>query len=136
MLSHNTVFVDPSPMNLITTFYNAMQEFIKNRSKPSTIDVENGEYTNPQDCLTDGHVKFKLKRNLALKVLSLKVAAYIKWNLSKISSCNCTENIILVDFQTNLNHCRSRYKQDFWKTCYISQTKTSPLRFQMCSTVI
>lgn len=76
-------FVDPSPINLITTFYNAMLEFLKNRTKPNTTtDVENGEHTNPQDGLADGQFKSYL-RNLALKVLSLKVAAHIKWNLSR-----------------------------------------------------
>lgn len=59
-----------------------MQEFVKNRTKPTTIDVENGEHTNAQDNLTDGQFKSCLK-NLALKVLSLKVAAYIKWNISQ-----------------------------------------------------
>lgn len=75
------MLLDPSPINLITTFFNAMQEFLKNRTKPNTIDIENGEHTNAQENSSDNQFKSFL-RNLALKVLSLKVAAHIKWNLS------------------------------------------------------
>lgn len=78
---HIKILADPSPINLMNTFFNAMQEFLKNRAKPPTIDIDNGEHTNPQEGFTDGQFKSYL-RNLALKVLSLKVAAYIKWNIS------------------------------------------------------
>lgn len=75
------ILVDPSPINLITTFFNAMQEFLKNWAKPTTVDFENGEFNNTPDTVNDGQFKSYL-RNLALKVLSLKVAAHIKWDLS------------------------------------------------------
>lgn len=58
-----------------------MQEFVKNRTKPNTIDVENGEHSNSQDSVNDIHFKSYLK-HLALKILYLKVAAHIKWDLS------------------------------------------------------
>lgn len=46
--------------------------------------MENGELVNQQESYTDSSFKSYL-RNLALKVLSLKVAAHIKWNLSELS---------------------------------------------------
>lgn len=74
-------FTDPSPIDLITIFFNAMLESLKNEIKPA-IDLENGEQLGSGDNYVDAHFKSSLK-NLALKILSLKVAAHLKWNLSK-----------------------------------------------------
>lgn len=75
-----------------------MQEFLKNRAKPNTIDVENGEHTNALDNSTDGQFKSFL-RNLALKVLSLKVAAHIKWNLSQYLIVGVEINVFITVLQ-------------------------------------
>lgn len=82
LLNTTNHFSDPSPVDLINTFFNAMLEFLKIKMKPP-IDLENGgEHGSVGELYSDEQLKSFL-RNLALKVLSLKVAAYIKWNLSK-----------------------------------------------------
>lgn len=75
-------FVDPSPIDLITIFFNAMLESLKNEIKPA-IDLENnGKQIGPGETFMDTRFKSSLK-NFALKILSLKVAAHLKWNLRK-----------------------------------------------------
>lgn len=60
-------------------FFNATLETVKNEPKPY-IDVDNNEHI--QETLDTTQMKLSLK-NLALKILSLKVAGYIKWTISK-----------------------------------------------------
>nr|CAI5853943.1 unnamed protein product [Callosobruchus analis] len=63
---------DPSPLELITKFYDVINESQKNRSE---IDrLEDVEYIEE---------KFSTK-SIALKILSLKIVAHLKWNLGEI----------------------------------------------------
>lgn len=70
---------DPSPTDLITKFYDAIAMTLRNR-----IDSENVEPIS-----VDGDNEIKIKhpsKNIAMKILSLKVAAYLNWNLGPIRS--------------------------------------------------
>lgn len=86
---------DPSPIDLITIFFSAMLESLKNEIKPA-IDVENGEQLVTGDNCVEVH--FKSLKNLALKILSLKVAAHLKWNLSKYNSEYLVSNGLLIRY--------------------------------------
>ncbi|VEN57796.1 unnamed protein product [Callosobruchus maculatus] len=63
---------DPSPLELITKFYDVINESQKNRSE---IDhLENVDYIEE---------KYSTK-SIALRILSLKIVAHLKWNLGEI----------------------------------------------------
>ncbi|XP_066143354.1 integrator complex subunit 8 [Euwallacea fornicatus] len=70
---------DPSPTDLITKFYEAVAVTLKNRQE-----------LEPVDCMADtGSNELKIKlpaKNIAMKILSLKVAAHLNWNLAQLRS--------------------------------------------------
>ncbi|XP_076267977.1 integrator complex subunit 8 isoform X1 [Rhynchophorus ferrugineus] len=66
---------DPSPTDLITKFYDATVMTLRNKIEPENLDGVEG----------NSEVKHPIK-NIALKILSLKVAAFLNWNLSQIRS--------------------------------------------------
>lgn len=67
---------DPSPIDLITKFYDAIATTLRNRMEPETMETVTTEDS------TEFTIKHP-KKNVAMKILSLKVAAYLNWNLSK-----------------------------------------------------
>ncbi|XP_060527282.1 integrator complex subunit 8 isoform X2 [Cylas formicarius] len=67
---------DPSPTGLITKFHDVMALTLCNK-----LESENPETINSE--ASDLKVKHPAK-NIAMKILSLKVAAYLNWNLSQI----------------------------------------------------
>lgn len=64
---------DPSPIELITKFYDVISETLKIRP-----EVETGEIINIEP---NGEKSRYPAKNIALKILSLKIAAFLKWNL-------------------------------------------------------
>lgn len=68
------IFLDPSPIDLIAKFHEVILETLRNRPEIES-DIINVE----QDVETK-----QLAKSLALKILSLKVAAFLKWNLGKV----------------------------------------------------
>lgn len=72
-------FLDPSPIDLITKFYDAIAMTLRNRMEPESLEA----------VTLEGASEVKLKhpaKNIAMKILSLKVAAYLNWNLGQIRS--------------------------------------------------
>ncbi|XP_072390138.1 integrator complex subunit 8 [Diabrotica undecimpunctata] len=67
---------DPPPSELITKFYDVISETLRNNP-----DTENGEIINVET--NNGKTKPPAKTT-ALKILSLKVGAFLKWNLVQI----------------------------------------------------
>ncbi|XP_044263221.1 integrator complex subunit 8 [Tribolium madens] len=66
---------DPSPTELIAKFSDAIADTLRNR-----LETENGEML-----IESMHENVKQPaKNIALKILSLKVAAFIKWDLGQI----------------------------------------------------
>lgn len=70
--------LDPSPTELINKFTTAIFECAKNYVKR---ELENGEFVYNIDISHEQNLNSR--KMVALKILALKVAAYIKWNLSK-----------------------------------------------------
>ncbi|XP_050296923.1 integrator complex subunit 8 [Anthonomus grandis grandis] len=68
---------DPCPTDLITKFYNVIAMTLKNRVEPEIIDHVTMD--------SNDIIKHPAK-NIAMKILSLKVGAYLKWNLTQIRS--------------------------------------------------
>ncbi|XP_056638700.1 integrator complex subunit 8 [Diorhabda sublineata] len=67
---------DPPPSELITKFYDVISETLRNNP-----DTENGEILNVETNITKTKPPAK---TTALKILSLKVGAFLKWNLVQI----------------------------------------------------
>ncbi|CAG9764754.1 unnamed protein product [Ceutorhynchus assimilis] len=68
---------DPAPIDLITKFYDAIARTLRNQQEP-----ENSESTN----LECSYVVQHPAKNIAMKIMSLKVAAYLNWKLTEIRS--------------------------------------------------
>ncbi|XP_030752565.1 integrator complex subunit 8 [Sitophilus oryzae] len=68
---------DPSPTDLITKFYDAIVMTLKNKAEPENIETAEGN--------NEVTVKHPIK-NIAMKILSLKIAAFLNWNLAQIRS--------------------------------------------------
>lgn len=74
LLKHLQKFsAEPPPSELITKFYDVISETLRNNP-----DTENGEIINVET--NNGKTKPPAKTT-ALKILSLKVGAFLKWNL-------------------------------------------------------
>lgn len=77
-------FLEPSPTDLIIKFTNAVLDSIKNENSGAAIKRNE---TEPSDLIENGNgevMKSKPQdtlKNLALKILSLRIAAFLKWNL-------------------------------------------------------
>lgn len=67
------IVTDPSPIELITKFYDVISETLKIRP-----EIETGEIINIEP---NGEKPRHPAKNIALKILSLKIAAFLKWNL-------------------------------------------------------
>lgn len=75
---------DPTPIELIHKFTLAIFESFKNDVKRP--DVENCEASaSNNECNPEQTTKFT-KKTIALKILALKVAAYIKWDLIELTA--------------------------------------------------
>ncbi|KAJ8928547.1 hypothetical protein NQ314_018885 [Rhamnusium bicolor] len=70
------MFIDPTATELITKFYDVVAETLRIRP-----EAENGEIINVEP---NGEKPKHPAKNIALKILSLKVAAFLKWNLVHI----------------------------------------------------
>lgn len=69
---------DPSPTDLITKFHDVIAMTLRNQTvEPDSVEGIEGS----GDC----KIKHPAK-NIAMKILSLKVAAYLNWNLDKLRS--------------------------------------------------
>lgn len=75
-----TQFQDPSPTELISKFSDAISDTLRNR-----LEADNGEVIVVESM--QDNMKHPAK-NIALKILSLKVAAFIKWNLGTQQHCS------------------------------------------------
>lgn len=97
--NNNTLYItDPSPVDLISKFYDVINETQRNR-----LDLENNEVIN----LEPNDEKQKLPaKTIALKILSLRVAANCNWHLSQIRNLPFKTQISLLQdllFFTNNN---------------------------------
>uniref|UniRef100_A0AAR5NXE3 INTS8 TPR repeats domain-containing protein n=1 Tax=Dendroctonus ponderosae TaxID=77166 RepID=A0AAR5NXE3_DENPD len=68
---------DPTPLDLITKFHDVITTTLRNRMEPETIE----------STTVNGSNEVKINhpaKNIAMKILSLKVAAFLNWNLAQI----------------------------------------------------
>uniref|UniRef100_A0AAR5P3A9 Uncharacterized protein n=2 Tax=Dendroctonus ponderosae TaxID=77166 RepID=A0AAR5P3A9_DENPD len=68
---------DPTPLDLITKFHNVITTTLRNRMEPETIE----------STTVNGSNEVKINhpaKNIAMKILSLKVAAFLNWNVAQI----------------------------------------------------
>lgn len=66
--------IDPTPLDLITKFHDVITTTLRNRIDPETIE----------STTVDGSNEVRIHhpaKNIAMKILSLKVAAFLNWNL-------------------------------------------------------
>ncbi|KAK9890977.1 hypothetical protein WA026_013315 [Henosepilachna vigintioctopunctata] len=70
---------DPSPIELVSKFFDVINDTLKIQNEAESVDANN---VNNVDLSVErpSHPA----KNIALKLLSLKIAAYIKWNLGQI----------------------------------------------------
>ncbi|KAJ8912846.1 hypothetical protein NQ315_007978 [Exocentrus adspersus] len=68
---------DPSPVELITKFYDVISETTKMRHEVDLVEIPSTEPNSEKS----SHAK-----HVALKILSMKIAAFLKWNLESIQT--------------------------------------------------
>lgn len=71
--------LDPSPIELINKFSIAIFESSKNDAKRPELDNPETQKFPINDRVVEQHCNSK--KNMALKILTLKVLAYVKWNI-------------------------------------------------------
>ncbi|XP_044746312.1 integrator complex subunit 8 [Coccinella septempunctata] len=70
---------DPTPVELITKFFDVISESMKIQN-----ESDNGETNNMNTVDISSEKPKYSNKNIALKLLSLKIVAYIKWDLGQI----------------------------------------------------
>lgn len=70
---------DPSPIELITKFFDVINDSMKIQN-----EAENSEANTANSVDISNEKRKYLNKNIALKLLSLKIAAFMKWDLSQI----------------------------------------------------
>lgn len=73
-------YLDPSPSDLIVKFYSVIGELYKIEKKPE----ENNEGPPGHNENLTPPKQISSLKVVALKLLALKVAAFLNWNLSKL----------------------------------------------------
>lgn len=97
----------PTPIELIYQFLSIAPENQSNAIDITSPDIESA--LNKNEGLKIGH------KQLALKILGLKVASHLKWNLGKILQKKNYDDGNVIEMSRNL--------QKFWKKVYLCKSK-------------